>query len=121
MMYRYKAKVIRVVDGDTYRLEIDLGFRIKFTETVRLYDADTPETYRPKSEAERKHGKEATAFVKGLIEGKEVIIETYKDKKGKYGRYLAQIITMDEDGTIGEDLKYLLEQNDLLKRETYEE
>jgi len=43
-MYRYQAKLIRVVDGDTVDAEIDLGFNIYIRERIRLMGIDTPET-----------------------------------------------------------------------------
>lgn len=89
-MYKYNAKLIKVVDGDTLDLEIDLGFGIKKIDRFRLYGIDTPETYG-KNRSEK--GKEATAYVKSKLENcSQIVVETYKDKQGKYGRYLANII-----------------------------
>ena len=85
-MYNYKAVVTRVIDGDTIIADIDLGFNITHSQQrIRLSGLDTPA-------ASTKAGKEATAFVKDLIEGKEVHINTFKDKKEKWGRYLGEII-----------------------------
>ncbi len=42
-MYTYNAKLVRVVDGDTVDLKIDLGFDIWINERVRLKDIDAPE------------------------------------------------------------------------------
>ena len=54
---------------------------------------DTPETYRPKSEAERHHGHLAKDFVlKACPVGSSVVVKTHKDKTGKYGRYLADVM-----------------------------
>lgn len=90
MYYRYKAIIKRVIDGDTFVAEIrTMGFNVTYTDKFRLLGIDTPETYRPKSEWERAHGKMATALVKELIEGKEVIINS--KKSGKYGRWLAEV------------------------------
>lgn len=93
-MYNYKAKVLRVVDGDTYDMEVDLGFGIKFNARFRLNGVDTPETWRPKSDGEREHGERATARVKELIEGKYVTV--YSHKLGIYGRYSADVYLADE-------------------------
>jgi micrococcal nuclease len=91
-MYEYKGVITRVVDGDTVVASIDLGFDTTLNNIrLRFYGIDTPETYRPSCEEERKHGYEAKQFVIDHILNKEVIIKTYKDKKGKYGRYLADI------------------------------
>jgi len=88
--YQYKAIVERVVDGDTIDLDIDIGFSIHIRERVRLFGIDTPET-RTKNLIEKLHGIEAKNYVKDAIEGKEIVIETIKEKKGKFGRYLAVI------------------------------
>jgi len=111
-MYNYKAKVLRVVDGDTYDMEVDLGFGIKFKARFRLNDVDTPETWRPKTEAEREHGERATAFVKELIEGKEATIRSYK--LGIYGRYSCDVF--DERG---ESLAETLKREGFEKLEAY--
>ena len=47
MMYEYRCKIVRVVDGDTVDVDIDLGFGIwMHKERVRLYGIDTPESYK---------------------------------------------------------------------------
>ena len=111
-MYNYKAKVLRVVDGDTYDMELDLGFDIKFKARFRLNDIDTPETWRPKTEAEREHGERATARVKELIEGKYITVYSYK--LGIYGRYSADVYLDD-----GMNLAELLIREGFEKLEAY--
>ena len=68
--YRYNAKVMRVVDGDTLDLEIDLGFNIKINERVRLFGIDTPET-RTRDLEEKKRGLEAKEYVREQRKKKE--------------------------------------------------
>jgi micrococcal nuclease len=92
-MYEYKAELIRVIDGDTLELNIDLGFGIKFKERVRLAGINTPEIFSVKKESdEYKKGMEAKIFVENMLRSKDIVIQTEKDKKGKYGRYIATII-----------------------------
>ncbi|MCK5607713.1 thermonuclease family protein [Candidatus Pacearchaeota archaeon] len=110
-MYTYKAIITRVVDGDTFDAEADLGFSIKVNHRFRLEGADTPETWRPKTEAERVHGEKATEFVTNLIEGKEVTLHT--SKLGIYGRYDATVFIN------GNSLADLLIENDLIKLDSY--
>lgn len=86
--YTYKAKIIRVIDGDTMEVLVDLGMYVKMTITIRLFGIDTPEIRGE----EREEGLKVKDYVKSLIEGKEVLIKTHKDSKGKYGRWLAEII-----------------------------
>lgn len=111
-MYNYKATVLRVVDGDTFDAIVDLGFNITKKQRFRLKDVDTPETWRPKTEAEREHGKLATAFVKNLIEEKQVILTSVK--AAVYSRYEAYVTIED-----GSDLGTLIVDNGFQKLEFY--
>lgn len=87
-MYEYKANVISVYDGDTVTLDIDLGCWVwKHSEKCRLFGIDTPELRG----SERADGLVARDRLRELILGKQVIIKTYKDKEGKYGRLLVKI------------------------------
>tara|TARA_Y100000034_G_C6824467_1_gene371625 strand:- start:226 stop:588 length:363 start_codon:yes stop_codon:yes gene_type:complete len=91
-MYQYKAKLIRVVDGDTVDALIDCGFSTFKKERIRLYGIDTPEC-RTRDKAEKKRGLAAKARLKELIKGgkNEFVVETSIDKKGKYGRLLGEL------------------------------
>jgi len=112
-LYTYKAKVVRVVDGDTYDLIVDLGFKINISTRIRLRNIDTPETWRPKNEAERIHGEKATKFVTDLILDKEVYIKSYK--LGIYGRYEVDIYIP----WLQKDLATLLKENGFEKLKSY--
>jgi micrococcal nuclease len=87
MIYIYKAELIRVVDGDTVDLIIDLGFDTSRKERFRLYGVDAPEM----NTAE---GKAAKAWLIGIlgpygaIYVQTIQLET-KAKRDKYGRFLA--------------------------------
>lgn len=111
-MYIYKALIVRVVDGDTFDVNVDLGFSIQIKHRFRLNGIDTPETWRPKSEAEREHGEKATEFVRNLIEGQVVILQSCK--LGIYGRYDADITLSD-----GRDLVAVLKQEGFEKQDSY--
>jgi len=111
-LFLYKAVIERVVDGDTYDATIDLGFRMYSKLRLRLKDVDTPETWRPTTEAEAQHGAQATAFVKDKIEGKQILIRSHK--AGIYNRWEADIILSD-----GSDLGQLLIDNNLIKLDKY--
>lgn len=85
-MYSYKAAVIKVVDGDTLRLDIDLGLRIRTRIDVRLRGIDTPEVVG----VSRAAGLEAKAFVEAALPiGATVYVETVKTEK--YGRWLVDV------------------------------
>ncbi len=85
--YKYNAKVIKVYDGDTITIKADLGFKVSIVEKIRLYGINTPEVRG----IERKDGLVSRDFLRDLILNKEIVIETIRDKKGKYGRYLGVV------------------------------
>lgn len=87
-MYNYKAHIKAVYDGDTVTAVVDLGFLHYQEMKLRLYGIDTPELRG----SEREEGLKVRDIVRELILDKEVEIHSYKDKQGKYGRYLATII-----------------------------
>ncbi|MBT0607544.1 thermonuclease family protein [Aequorivita echinoideorum] len=87
-MYQYKAKVIDVYDGDTITAMVDLGFFHFQQMKFRLYGIDTPEIRGE----EREQGLIVRDILREMILDKEVIINSYKDKQEKYGRYLANIV-----------------------------
>ncbi len=113
-MYEYRGSVIRVVDGDTYDIEIDLGFNTRRTERFRLSGIDTPETWRPSCEAEKEHGMKATEFVKRLIEDEYIILTSTKCSAGIYGRYDCSIKLQD-----GRDLATVIKDFGFEKLENY--
>jgi len=94
-MYQYKIKeLVKIVDGDTVDVVIDLGFDITRKERVRLNGIDTPETLT-KDAVEKKYGLEAKEYVKKWFsEQKEIVIRTYKDDK--YGRTLGDFYGNEE-------------------------
>ena len=95
-MYEYKAIVKRVIDGDSLVLDIDLGFYIFMNETkIRLYGLDTPEM-NSDDPLLRLQAVLATRYLyDNLPVGSKVKINTVLDKREKYGRLLATIITED--------------------------
>ena len=86
--YKYKAHCVRVVDGDTIYCDIDLGFGVWLhKQIIRLAGIDTPEIRGE----EREEGLKVKEYVEAVLMNKELILETYKYKKGKYGRWIAEI------------------------------
>jgi len=109
--YVYNAMVTEVYDGDgkfevTLKIIVDIGMRELVTITrnkeLRVYGIDTPEL-RSGDKRHNAAGKIVRDFVKDLILDKEVIITTHKDKRGKYGRLLADVTLSD-----GRDLATVL-------------
>lgn len=89
-MYEYPAKITSVHDGDTMNVDIDLGFGIWIAnQPVRLYGLNCPELSTPA-------GQEAAQFAKEMLPpGMKCSVHTVKDKKEKYGRYLATVFLPD--------------------------
>jgi micrococcal nuclease len=99
--YIRRARIVRLVDGDTVILDVDMGMSITVRATVRLFKINTPEVRGPEKVA----GHAATQHLADLlvkfacVDGEwDIIVKTYRDKKGKYGRYLADLIGEDQDG-----------------------
>ena len=118
-MYEYNAVIVKVVDGDTLDVLVDLGLEIYKKLRVRLYGIDTPEVYGVKHDSEEyTAGKKASDFVKKLLpQGTKITIRTIKDKRGKYGRYLGRVF-FDYEGN-KEDLSVLLLREGLAVQRVY--
>ncbi len=98
--YIYRAKLDRVVDGDTVDALIDVGFDIWFKKRIRFMGLDTWES-RTKDLEEKKKGKLAKARTKELLEkvsSKSGYFRLKSHGLGKYGRVLGEIFIMDKDG-----------------------
>ena len=95
-MYEYRCKIVRVVDGDTVDVDIDLGFGIwMHKERIRVYGIDTPES-RTRDVTEKVFGKLATEAVKTFLpEGSMQTLVTVQDKAGKFGRVLGKFLIYD--------------------------
>ena len=96
-MYDYKAKLLRVVDGDTVDAEIDLGFDVSVKKRIRLVGINTPEC-RTRDLKEKALGLAAKDRVKAiLVENPKFTLES--TKIGKFGRVLGNIYITILDGT----------------------
>ena len=96
-MFDYMVKVTRVVDGDTIDVSVDLGFDIWHNARVRMMGIDTPES-RTRNLAEKALGLASKARLKELLKGQKVRLECSKEGKGKFGRILAEVVTIDKEG-----------------------
>lgn len=83
----YRARVVSVYDGDTITADLDLGlWTWRMGEKLRLYGIDTPEVRGP----EATEGKKVRDYVRAILpDGAECVIQTIRDRSGKYGRLLA--------------------------------
>jgi len=109
-MFEYRCKVVKVVDGDTVDVDIDLGFGVWLKgERVRLYGIDTPES-RTSDKEEKVYGLAAKKFLKKMCDDEWMILETAEyDAKGKFGRILGSLrrTTNYADQTVNE---YMIEK-----------
>ena len=102
-MYEYRVEVLKVIDGDTVDVDIDLGFGVWLkNERVRLHGIDTPES-RTRDLEEKKFGLAAKERLKELLKD-DVYLRTMvgrggEDMKGKFGRILGDFVSQYEQGT----------------------
>ena len=105
-MYEYRVKkVLKVVDGDTIDVDIDLGFDISFTSRVRLAGIDTPES-RTTDKMEKALGLEVKKKIGELIASAQtIVIKTEKpDSSEKYGRILGWLYLDGAEQSVNEAL-----------------
>lgn len=93
--YLYLATIVSVYDGDTITVDIDLGFGVELKkQKIRLFGIDAPEVRGE----ERPEGLKTRDWLREkLLEGTVVLLKTHRDRKGKYGRWLAEV-SIDEEG-----------------------
>jgi micrococcal nuclease len=84
-VFEYKATIVRVVDADTMDVIIDLGFDISTNQRVRLLGINA-------AEKNTDAGKQAISYVRNVCPlGAVVVLRSEKDKREKFGRYLAKV------------------------------
>lgn len=110
-MYEYRCTVVKIIDGDTVDVDIDLGFGVWMrNERIRLYGIDTPES-RTRDTEEKKYGLAAKKFLTGMLDDKGgIVLKTHKDAEGKFGRILGELwrTTNYADKSINE---YMIEKH----------
>jgi len=90
-MYEYRCEIVKIIDGDTVDVDIDLGFGIWMrNERVRLYGIDTPES-RTRDLEEKKYGLAAKEFLTKWLSAGNITLKTHKDAEGKFGRILGEL------------------------------
>ena len=110
-MYEYRCNVVKIIDGDTVDVDIDLGFGVWMRkQRIRMYGIDTPES-RTRDLEEKKYGLAAKDFLTGLLDDEGgIVLRTHKDGKGKFGRILGELwrTTNYADQSINE---YMIEKH----------
>ena len=91
-MYEYRCTVVKIIDGDTVDVDIDLGFGVWMKkQRIRMYGIDTPES-RTRDLVEKKYGLAAKEFLTGMLDDKAgITLKTHTDKEGKFGRILGEL------------------------------
>ena len=103
-MYEYKAKLKRVVDGDTCDAYIDLGFDVSVKKRIRFMGVDTWES-RTRDLEEKKKGLAAKEYTKEMLSKNEGEFIIKSHGVGKYGRVLGELFIEGEDKSLNELLK----------------
>ena len=103
-MYEYKAKLKRVVDGDTCDAYIDLGFDVSVKKRIRFMGVDTWES-RTRDLEEKKKGLAAKEYTKEMLSKNEGEFTIKSNGVGKYGRVLGELFIEGEDKSLNELLK----------------
>ena len=95
-VYEYSCKIVKVIDGDTADVDIDLGFGVWLKkQRIRFYGIDTPES-RTRDLEEKKYGLMAKDIVLHFLPvGSTQTLRTRQDGKGKYGRILGEFLIHD--------------------------
>jgi micrococcal nuclease len=96
---------LKVVDGDTIDVIIDLGFDVSFTSRVRLAGIDTPES-RTTDAREKILGLEVKDYLKKALDGAtDIVIRTEKaDSSEKYGRILGWLFVNRQTESLNTEL-----------------
>tara|TARA_A100001037_G_scaffold290772_1_gene304034 strand:- start:300 stop:716 length:417 start_codon:yes stop_codon:yes gene_type:complete len=91
-MYEYRCTVVKIIDGDTVDVDIDLGFGIWMRkERIRLLGIDTPES-RTRDKEEKKYGLAAKKYLTEMLNDEGgIVLKTKKDAEGKFGRILGEL------------------------------
>lgn len=88
-LYNYNATVLKVIDGDTVDLRVDLGFKVSFEIRVRLMEINAPELSTPEGIKARDW------LMTKVTPGMSVVVSTSKLPGDPYGRWLGKIATKD--------------------------
>lgn len=91
-MYEYNAKIVNVVDGDTFDVDIDLGFHIHIHERIRVLDLDTPEK---RGNKEKEAGLAVTEYATKNFLNREIVLrsrEEIEKDTDSFGRWLCEVL-----------------------------
>lgn len=113
-MHTYKAKIMHVIDGNTFEAVVDLGFKIYKKAVLKIYDIETADIFNPSCEAELKHGLETKKFIEEIALNKEVLIKISKEED-----YIADVVLDVDRKGLPITLTNVLKENGFEKRLEY--
>ncbi len=102
-MWEYRARPLKIIDGDTVDTYIDAGFRSYRIERLRLNRVNTPE----RKTTTRAAGDAAMAFTErwlGEAGASEWPIVVRTEKADAFGRYLAECERVSDGANLSDDL-----------------
>ena len=104
-MYSYRVENIRVIDGDTVEVDIDLGFDVWLKkQKVRIHNIDAPEM-RSKDKEEKVFAQAAKRRMEELLSiDEDIILRSFQDVRGKFGRIIGDFVIYDLAGTCADAL-----------------
>lgn len=102
-MQKYKAKLIRIIDGDTIDAEIEVGFDIFVRKRIRLWGINAPET-RSRDKSEVKAGKKTLKRLRAILAVSDGQFELVTHGDGKFGRCLGEIFVKDHSESVNQVL-----------------
>lgn len=95
--YTYRCDLVRVIDGDTVVVDVDLGFRLTARLPIRLLGIDTPERHEP-------GWSEAREFTQRWCDDHADLSVVTQKSPEKYGRWLGTIQAVDASRTLNDSL-----------------
>ncbi len=103
--YHYRAVLVRVKDGDTAVLDVDLGFDVHAHISARMMGYNAPELHGPNPLS----AQAAAVKLLSLLTGQQLYVRTERDSM-TFERYVAQVFTADKSGALT-DIKDLMNIN----------
>lgn len=102
-MYQYNVKVVRIIDGDTIDVDVDLGFKtVLVKQRVRLYGIDTPES-RTRDKEEKKRGLISKEYlISKCPVGSNIMLQSHE--RGKFGRILGELFEYNKTESINKEM-----------------
>jgi micrococcal nuclease len=99
--YVFKVlRVVKVVDGDTVDLDVDLGFHVHLTQRFRLLGVNAPEIFRSSSLQEKEQGLQCKDYLTNLLSKYAATLYVRSQKTDVYGRYLGDLFAYEVDGIV---------------------